>query len=347
MSELNVGTVNATNVNATGDVDIGGKAELPQYTTANLPSSSPTGTLAFDTTEGKIKVYDGTAWVLTAASDDKQYRIQCWGAGGGGGTSGGWSYGAEGGGGGYVEAKVKGLASGTTLIIRVGEGGLVNGTRMSYGGGGEANRAGGDNRYGSNGGGATAVFFSSVSHDNVLIIAGGGGGGGSSRAQEGNFGGAGGGPTGQDGFSAYDSKIQYRGRGGSGTEGGRNNQQGSSYSARALEGGSAASNGYGGGGGGGYYGGSAGGYSEQHTMAGGGGGSGYADPAYCYDVKNYRGEYRMPAGAGEEGYPGGTVSYGGNANASAGGHGYCRITDKDGNVTTYTYTGSDTNITVP
>ena len=61
--------------------------------------------------------------VSELASDDKQYRIQCWGAGGGGGTRGGWSYGAEGGGGGYVEAKVKGLTSGTTLIIRVGEGG--------------------------------------------------------------------------------------------------------------------------------------------------------------------------------------------------------------------------------
>ena len=159
--------------------------------------------------------------------------------------------------------------------------------------------------------------------------------------------GAGGGVTGQDGQSPYNDKWQYRGRGGSGNEGGRNNQQGTDYAARALEGGTANSNGYGGAGGGGYYGGSNGGYSEQHTMAGGGGGSGYANPTYCRNVRNHRGEYRMPAGAGESGYPGGGISYGGNANATAGGHGYCRITDANGTVTTYSYTGSDATITVP
>ena len=348
MSELNVGTVNASNVNATADVDVDGNLVLPNKTNANRPASPDAGTMIQNTDEGKPQVYDGTDWKDVGGSQEEiQYKIQCWGAGGGGGTRGGWSYGAEGGGGGYVEADIVGLASGTNLIIRVGEGGLVNGTRMSYGGGGQANRAGGDNRYGSNGGGGTGVFIGSYAHANVLIIAGGGGGGGSSRAQEGNIGGAGGGVTGQDGQSPYDAKWQYRGRGGSGSEGGRNNQQGTDYAARALEGGTANSNGYGGAGGGGYYGGSNGGYSEQHTMAGGGGGSGYANPTYCRNVRNHRGEYRMPAGAGEAGYPGGGISYGGNANATAGGHGYCRITDANGTVTTYTYTGSDATITVP
>ena len=55
----------------------------------------------------------------------------------------------------------------------------------------------------------------------------------------------------------------------------------------------------------------------------------------------------MPAGAGELGYPGGSLSFGGNSNATAGSHGYCRITDANGTVTTYTYTGSDVTITVP
>jgi hypothetical protein len=353
MSELNVGTITATNVNtsnvsATSDVDVDGNLTIPNKTNSTRPSAPPTGTVIHNTEEDKQQVYNGTEW-KTIGGDlvATQYKIQCWGAGGGGGTSGGWSYGAEGGGGGYIEADITGLTPGNTLYIRVGEGGLVNGTRMSYGGGGQANRAGGDNRYGSNGGGATGVFLGSVSHANTIIIAGGGGGGGSSRNQEGNFGGAGGGPTGQDGFSPYDDKWQYRGRGGGASEGGRNNQQGASYAAQALEGGSAASNGYGGAGGGGYYGGSAGGYSEQHTMAGGGGGSGYANPTYCKAIRNLRGEYRMPAGAGELGYPGGSLSFGGNSNATAGSHGYCRITDANGTVTTYTYTGSDVTITVP
>ena len=66
----------------------------------------------------------------------------------------------------------------------------------------------------------------------------------------------------------------------------------------------------------------------------------------------------MPAGAGEAGYVSG-ISYGGLANSDSanagmqitgsgvGGHGYCRITDADGTVTTYSYTGTDITITVP
>ena len=347
MSQLNVGTVNATNINATGELDVDAKIKIPQKTTAQLPTSGVVaGEMVQNTTTNKMMVYDGSGW-KNAEGEGRQYRIQCWGAGGGGGRAGGWSYGAEGGGGGYVEADINGLASNTTLVIRVGEGGLVNGTRMSYGGGGQANRDGGDNRYGSNGGGASAVFVTSASHANVLLIAGGGGGGGSSRNQEGNIGGAGGGTTGQDGESPYDDKLQYRGRAGAAHEAGRNCQDGSSYSARALEGGTPNSNCYGGAGGGGYYGGGAGGYSESNTMAGGGGGSGYLNPTYCSNIQNHRGEYRMPAGAGFEGYPGSGISVGGDSNAAAGGHGYIRITDAAGTVTAYSYTGSDVNITVP
>ena len=347
MSQLNVGTVNATNITATGEVDADTKLKIPQKTTAQLPTSGVVaGEMVQNTTTNKTMVYNGTQWVNTEG-EGRQYKIQCWGAGGGGGRAGGWSYGAEGGGGGYVEADISGLASNTNLVIRVGEGGLVNGTRMSYGGGGQANRDGGDNRYGSNGGGASAVFITSASHSNVLIIAGGGGGGGSSRNQEGNWGGAGGGVTGQDGSSPYEYKIQYRGRAGSAHEGGRNAQDGTSYSARALEGGTPNSNCYGGAGGGGYYGGGAGGYSESNTMGGGGGGSGYTNPTYCTNVRNHRGEARMPAGAGEDGYPGSGISVGGDSNAAAGGHGYIRITDSAGSVTAYSYTGSDVSITVP
>ena len=168
MSQLNVGTINATNVTATGEVDVDATLKLPQKTTAQLPTSGVVaGEMVQNTTTNKTMVYNGSEWVNTEGAG-RQYKIQCWGAGGGGGRAGGWSYGAEGGGGGYVEADISGLASNTNLVIRVGEGGLVNGTRMSYGGGGTANRDGGDNRYGSNGGGASAVFITSASFSNIF-----------------------------------------------------------------------------------------------------------------------------------------------------------------------------------
>ena len=39
MSQLNVGTINATNVTATGEVDVDATLKLPQKTTAQLPTS--------------------------------------------------------------------------------------------------------------------------------------------------------------------------------------------------------------------------------------------------------------------------------------------------------------------
>lgn len=285
-----------------------------------------------------------TAW---RGSSYKQNNIiiQLWGAGGGGGTPGGWSYGAEGGGGGYVYAEIPTTKlSGQTLILQVGEGGLVNGSRMSFGGGGQANRTGSDNRYGSNGGGYTGLFLNSVSQANALVIAGGGGGGGSSRAGTGNYGGAGGGENGQDGNSPYDSKTGFRGTGGTQTTAGVCSSQANSYAARALEGGTAGSNGYGGAGGGGYYGGGAGGYSESNTMAGGGGGSGYTNLLYVSDFQNLQGNYKIPAGISEEGYPGGNIAYGGNV-STAGSHGFARITINN-IVYTYNYTGNNITITI-
>ena len=308
-----------------------------------------TGSKIADFSSGRLKIWDGTAYQSIPLSTSTLY-VQLWAAGGGGGTPGGWSYGANGGGGGYAAGELFGVASGTTLILQVGEGGLVNGGRVSFGGGGQANRTGGDNRYGSNGGGYTGLFLGSVSYANSMLIAGGGGGGGSSRAQVGNYGGAGGGSVGQDGFSAYDTKIIYRGRGGSGVAGG---DQASSDATNTnspptqLLGGTCLVNGYGGAGGGGYWGGSAGGYSESNTMGGGGGGSGYVSMTYFKNFVNERGEHRSPAGASYLGYPGGSVGFGGLP-SSAGGNGYARITNLiTGVVTTYTYTGANVSITTP
>lgn len=322
-----------------------GNLKIPVWTTGTRPVSPEIGLIGFNSNNGVLEFYTGTGW-SSAGNPPSQFIVELWGAGGGGGTPGGWSFGADGGGGGYSYGEIRGLTIGTNIILQVGEGGLINGTRLSFGGGGQATRTGSDNRYGSNGGGYTGIFLGSVTQANALMIAGGGGGGGSSRAGTGNVGGAGGGSIGQDGVSPYDGKTNFRGYGGTQVAGGQNSADGSSYTARALEGGTAAINGYGGAGGGGYFGGSAGGYSEPNTMGGGGGGSGYLNPTYIFNGQNTQGTLRSPAGQGSTGYPGGTTSFGGTPSV-AGGNGYARITNvKTNQVTNYTFTGSNVTITV-
>jgi len=337
MSQINVGLVTTTS----GVV-------LPSFTNSTRPATPATGQTIYNTTIKTVQIWSGSSWV-NVSSGVSQFIVQLWGAGGGGGTPGGWSYGANGGGGGYVYAELSGLPTGNNLILQVGEGGIVNGSRLSYGGGGQANRTGGDNRYGSNGGGYTGLFLNSVTQANAILIAGGGGGGGSSRAQVGNVGGAGGGETGQDGMSPYDTKVIYRGRGGSGSAGGdqaSSDSDNTNFPAGALVGGTCRVNGYGGAGGGGYWGGSAGGYSESNTMGGGGGGSGYVNLTYAKNWQNERGEYRSPAGAGQLGYPGNGVGFGGTP-SNVGGNGFARITNiATGVVTTYAYSGADVTISI-
>lgn len=207
------------------------------------------------------------------------------GAGGAGGTPGGWTFGCPGGSGGLASAYMKFPTSTTTFYIVVGKGGMVNQMQYYDGGGGIAVRdglLGIDNRYGSGGGGYSGIFTNPTpSQNSAILIAGGGGGGGSSKGGSYNQGGAGGGLIGEDGYAYYDAKVTYRGRGGSQTAAGVNaacdTPQSTNGFQGALLGGSCLINGYGGAGGGGYWGGSAGGYSEINTMAGGGGGSGYAN----------------------------------------------------------------------
>lgn len=336
MSQLNLGKLIAS----TG-------VTLPSFTTAARPTNPDTGMTIYNSTTKTIQIWSGSYWA-NVGTGISQFIVQLWGAGGGGGTSGGWSFGANGGGGGYVYAELSGLPTGSNLVLQVGEGGPVNGSRVSFGGGGQANRTGSDNRYGSNGGGYTGLFLNSVTQENSILIAGGGGGGGSSRAQVGNVGGAGGGEVGQDGMSPYDTKVVYRGRGGSGAAGGdqaASDSDNTNFPAAALIGGTCRVNGYGGAGGGGYWGGSAGGYSESNTMGGGGGGSGYVNLTYAKVWSNQQGEYRSPAGAGWQGYPGGGIGFGGTPGLN-GGNGFARITNiATGVTTTYPYTG--TNVIIP
>lgn len=210
--------------------------------------------------------------------------VKMWGAGGGNGRAGGWSYGADGGGGGHTRGLVS-VTPGESLTVRVGVGGRTVTFGSSFGGGGGAT-VNADMQYGGQGGGGTYLFRSTT----PLLIAGGGGGGGSARAWTGNVGGAGGGLTGQRGEAPYGGRSNYAGGGGTQTAGGVSlGTAGSLY-----QGGTPNLNNYGGGGGGGYYGGGGGSYVEDSTMAGGGGGSGFIGGGVILG-DTYAGAYRVPA----------------------------------------------------
>ena len=222
-------------------------------------------------------------------------QVYAWGAGGAGGTSGGWNVGSRGGGGGFASGKMIARA-GEIYRIVVGGGGIVNmgglsgeGNRDFVEGGGSSPYATlADNKYAGSGGGYSGIFLNVVNtQSTAIILAGGGGGGGSSRTGPMNSGGAGGGVCGQRGQAAYDWTTYFgSGGGGGGTQiaGGVatssmtfNGQTGS-----ALYGGRITTYAYGGGGGGGWFGGAGGGYIEANTMGGGGGGSGYLSSSTIY-----------------------------------------------------------------
>jgi hypothetical protein len=258
------------------------------------PSNKKKYTYSYTGADQTLVVPEGVNWIF----------VKLWGAGGGAGKAGGWSYGADGGGGGHTRGLFP-VTPGDTLILVIGRGGTtVNGTTQSYGGGG-ANGGAGDDRYSGQGGGYCGIFIkNTLSQPTALAIAGGGGGGGSSRAWYGNVGGAGGGISGQRGASPYDGKHGAAGVGGTQSAGGaggapftRNGSNGS-----ALQGGAGANPNYGGGGGGGYFGGGGGAFSEQNTMGGGGGGSGFVSPSGKL-TGTYTGHYRHAACASDPDFP--------------------------------------------
>lgn len=214
--------------------------------------------------------------------------VKMWGAGGGPGRAGGWSYGSDGGGGGHSRGLIP-VTPGTVLTIKVGQGGRTAAFGAGYGGGGAA----GDNadiQYGATGGGGAYVFNGTT----PLIIAGGGGGGGSSRTWYSLNGGAGGGLNGQQGQSWLDGKTTHGGTGGTQTAGGQATAVGGKTIGSQYQGGNSSVNSYGGGGGGGYFGGGGGGYSESNTMAAAGGGSGYVSPSAKFGG-TFTGKFREPA----------------------------------------------------
>ncbi len=229
---------------------------------------------------------------------------KCWGSGGGGGHSGGWTQGSMGGGGGFSRGLIP-VTAGETLTLRVPRGGFANpgATNAPFGGG--SSTTGGDNQYAAGGGGYCGIFRSST----PLMISGGGGGGGSVTGTS-TFcnGGAGGGIRGMRGESAR-GFSSFAGGGGSQTSGGTAGNGGNTTGAVGiyLQGGSVQGNVYGGGGGGGYFGGGSGSYGNGNVMAGGGGGSGYIHPSVIFGA-TFAGTGMYPARVDDVDYPDSSAS---------------------------------------
>lgn len=248
----------------------------------------------------KIYDYTGSDQTYTVPAGVNTIRVKMWGAGGGGGNKGGWTFGYQGGGGGYTEADIS-VTPGQVLTVMVGAGGssgLVGKTTANYGGGGP-NCGGTDCQYGGQGGGRSAIR---IGTEDIATAGGGGGGGSTSGSNAFEYGGGGGGSTGESGISP--SSNAYAGKGGtqsSGGAAGSGSNIGASGGQKYLGGRPNSPYSYGGSGGGGWFGGGAGAYTSPY-MGGGGGGSGYIEgpgvgngymegavnrtPGKSYDVDN-------------------------------------------------------------
>jgi hypothetical protein len=338
--------ITAGNVSVTGNVSTSSSITASTIITASRYDFSTQG-FNFEVDDGvQLTPKNKTKYTYTYTGVNQSFVVpvgvnwifvKLWGAGGGAGRAGGWSYGADGGGGGHARGLFP-VTPGNTIILVVGRGGtIVNGTTQSYGGGG-TNGSAADQTYGGHGGGYCGVFVSSVSQANALAIAGGGGGGGSSRSWVGNIGGAGGGLVGQRGSSPYDGRFTAGGNPGtqSGGGGATSGYTANGGAGSALLGGTGAAASYGGGGGGGYFGGGGGGYIEPNTMAGGGGGSGFIKSTGLL-AATYTGNYRMVASPDDSdlltttsdielpGYGGQNTGNNQAAGSQSGGHAYAVI----------------------
>jgi hypothetical protein len=245
-----------------------------------------------------------TFQVTSLSNFNPEIEIFAYGAGGGGGQVGGWTFGSFGGAGGFATAR-HALTTPKTYAVMVGGGGAnAEGTNnglssnvFTSGGGAPSKPNTSDDRYGAQGGGLSGLFDNNTYNvANAILIAGGGGGGGSSRAGTGNHGGAGGGLVGEDGSALYDGLAARRGRGGGQSGPTPLPTDGNATIPGQLTGGVTSS--YGGGGGGGWWGGSAGTYQEANTMGGGGGGSSYADSTKTTNADFQTGTGLYPPQAG-------------------------------------------------
>ena len=261
-----------------------------------LPLSTPQGTVPTKVTYG-----NGTTSTLIVPATVTSILVKMWGAGGGGGSYGGWRQGSLGGAGGYSHAIIP-VVPGETITIRPGAGGGPQpGAAKAFPDGGGASLSGGDNQYTASAGGSSSIRVPSISSA-FCLWAGGGGGGGSVNGYAVNSGGAGGGLTGSAGsITSYtQSSGQNNGGGGSQTVGGTagtGNQTTGQAGSLGQGGTHQNANCYGGGGGGGFYGGGSGAYGGS-SMGGGGGGSGYVHPQLIMGVTQ-SGNGRVPGNAGD------------------------------------------------
>ena len=217
-----------------------------------------------------------TSWTVPAGV--YYIYVKMWGAGGGGGSYGGWRQGSLGGAGGFSCGLVPVVPGESLTFIQGGRGNPNNGATGAYPDGGAASTGGGDSRYAAAGGGSSRLLVPSIHATIYTMIAGGGGGGGAVNGYACNSGGAGGGLIGQTGRISQYTGSDHPGKGGTQSAGGAAGT-GSVTTGGAgsyLQGGTHQNaNCYGGGGGGGYYGGGSGAYGNSNSMGGGGGGSGY------------------------------------------------------------------------
>jgi len=307
-------TANATVVSTKVTANLGGVA------VGNVNNSSSTNGFSFNLATGRNQItsygftfnQDGdvltptnkTRYLFTYTGADQTFVVpagvtyiyaKLWGAGGGAGRQGGWSYGSDGGGGGHTRGIIP-VTPGATIYVKVGSGGYTaNLNNTVYGGGGTGGGTG-DSAYSGMGGGFCGLFNSSVAFANALAIAGGGGGGGCNNGMWYNLGlgGAGGGAQAQRGQAVGSAATAG---GGASTNAGGIAGTGNSSGANPgtqLTGGNAGTNNYGGGGGAGYYGGGAGAYTNSNLMGGGGGGSGYVINSAVL-AQTYTGNFRNPA----------------------------------------------------
>ena len=177
MSTLNVDIVNATS----GFVPA-------SYSTANLPTGQPAGSIVFDTTEQSIKVFDGSAWkgagssAVTAAGGnsiftENGYTVHIFTGTGtfsvsspgvveylvvaGGGAGGGGDVGGGGGAGGLLYGSA--LFSVGSYPVTVGSGGTGVASSSSYGGKGANSQLGPYIAIGGGGGGGWGAGQSTTS----------------------------------------------------------------------------------------------------------------------------------------------------------------------------------------
>jgi len=252
-----------------------------------------------------------TRLIYRFTGDDQQFVVpnnvfyifaKLWGAGGGAGRAGGWTYGGDGGGGGHTRGVIQ-VNPGETLTLVVGQGGTTAGTAAVRYGGGGVNLWESDDRYSGTGGGYAGIFRGSKAPENTLLIAGGGGGGGSMSgggsgatayyAWENCNGGAGGGVFGHRGECPRNGEGLFAGSGGTQTGAGYAYYREAITRGSFLLGGCSWTNGYGGGGGAGFMGGGGAG-PHNSSMGGGGGGSGYVHPTVLFG-STFSGSNYMPA----------------------------------------------------